>query len=238
MRAFALPIAVGLFCCTRAFCADFSGVFPDLAKLELKDERVRVWYPKDHAKPVATLPVWKKDYEEAGVYASAPLVLELGHGLPPLALACDSGPSNDPSCRLLTNRDDPATSLFESPGTDFAFLPSGEIYASGATDYTYDHRRLFRYDGKRFTEVAQPFRYRMGVAGRGRLPIRRIYGSGGLRRLRGYAGTGLTNQIPERGRFHPYRRRGGMGGKPPPLKAGSQEGRVGGLHTAWTPGAG
>jgi len=170
MRAFALPIAVGLFCCTRAFCADYSDVSPDLAKLELKNERVRVWYPKDHAKPVAMPPVWKKDYEEAGVYASAPLVLELGHGLPPLALACDSGPSNDPSCRLLTNRDDPATALFESPGTDFAFLPSGEIYASGATDYTYDHRRLFRYDGKRFAEVAQPFRY-VGIEGRTTAPL-------------------------------------------------------------------
>ena len=170
MRAFALPVAIGLFCCTRAFCADYSAVFPDLAKLELKDERVRVWYSKDHAKPIATPPVWKKDYEEAGVYASAPLVLELGHGVPPLALACDSGPSNDPSCRLLTNRDDPATSLFESPGTDFAFLPSGEIYASGATDYTYDHRRLFRYDGKRFTEVAQPFRY-VGIDGRTTAPL-------------------------------------------------------------------
>jgi hypothetical protein len=170
MRAFALPVAIGLLCATRAFCADYSEVFPDLAKLELKDERVRVWYPKDHAKPVATSPAWEKDYKEAGVYAAAPLVLELGHGLPPLALACDSGPSNDPSCRLLTNRDDPATALFESPGTDFAFLPSGEIHASGATDYTYDHRRLFRHDGKRFAEVAQPFRY-VGIDGRTTAPL-------------------------------------------------------------------
>ena len=170
MRAFALPVAIGLFCCTRAFCADYSAVFPDLAKLELKDERVRVWYPKDHAKPIATPPAWRKDYEEAGVYAAAPLVLELGTGLPPLALACDSGPSNDPSCRLLTNRDDPATALFESPGTDFAFLANGDIYASGATDYTYDHRRVFRFDGKRFAEVAQPFRY-VGIDGRTTAPL-------------------------------------------------------------------
>lgn len=170
MRAFALPIAIGIFCCTRALAVDYSGVFPDLAKLELKDERVRIWYPKDRAKPIATPPVWKKDYEEAGVYASAPLALELGKGLPPLALACDSGPSNDPSCRLLTNRDDPATALFESPGTDFAFLANGEIYASGSTDYTYDHRRVFRYDGKRFVEVAQPFRY-VGIEGRTTAPL-------------------------------------------------------------------
>jgi hypothetical protein len=170
MRAFALPVAIGLFSATRAFCADYSEVFPDLAKLELKDERVRVWYPKDRAKTIATPPVWEKDYEEAGVYAAAPLVLDLGHGLPPLSLACDSGPSNDPSCRLLANRDDPATALFESPGTDFAFLPSGVIYASGATDYTYDHRRLFRYDGKRFAEVAQPFRH-VGIDGRTTAPL-------------------------------------------------------------------
>jgi hypothetical protein len=170
MRAFALPIAIGLLCATRALCADYSEVFPDLAKLELKDERVRVWYPKDRAKPVATPPAWEKDYEEAGVYAAAPLVLELGHGLPPLALACDSGPSNDPSCRLLTNRDDSATAVFESPGTEFAFLASGEIYASGATDYTYDHRRVFRYDGKRFVEVAQPFRF-VGIEGRTTAPL-------------------------------------------------------------------
>ncbi|MET0230087.1 MAG: hypothetical protein ABW186_04055 [Rhodanobacteraceae bacterium] len=170
MRAFALPIAVGLLFSARVFCADYSGAFPDLAKIELGDERVRVWYPKDHAKEIATPPAWHKDYEEAGVYAAAPLVLELGHGLPPLALACDSGPSNDPSCRLLTNRDDPATALFESPGTDFAFLPNGEIHASGATDYAYDHRRVFRYDGKRFAEIAQPFRY-VGVDGRTTAPL-------------------------------------------------------------------
>jgi hypothetical protein len=170
MRAFALPVAAVFLCCSRAFCADYSDVFPELAKLELKHEGVHVWYPKDRAKEIATPPVWRKDYEEAGVYAAAPLVLELGHGLPPLALACDSGPSNDPSCRLLTNRDDPATALFESPGTDFAFLPNGEIYASGATDYTYDHRRVFRYDGKRFAEVAQPFRY-VGIDGRTTAPL-------------------------------------------------------------------
>jgi hypothetical protein len=170
MRAFVLPVAFGLFCCVHAFGADYSGIFPDLAKIELKDERVRIWYPKDHAKATPTPPVWRKDYEEAGVYAAAPLVLELGHGIPPLALACDSGPSNDPSCRLLTNRDDPATAIFESPGTEFAFLASGEIYASGATDYTYDHRRVFRYDGKRFAEIAQPFRY-VGIDGRTTAPL-------------------------------------------------------------------
>src|SRR5262249_33435623 len=44
------------------------------------------------------------------------------------------------------------------PGTEFAFTSTGEIYASGATDYTYDHRRLFRFDGTRFVEIRQPLR--------------------------------------------------------------------------------
>ncbi|HKE47123.1 MAG TPA: hypothetical protein VKB52_03595 [Rhodanobacteraceae bacterium] len=148
-----------------ASAADPSAWYPDLARLDLKNERVRIWYPKAHAKPVTTPPAYLKDYEEAGVYATQPLVLELGHGLPPLALACDSGPSNDPSCRLLAKFDTPESAIFESPGNDFAFLPTGEIYVAGTTDYVYDHRRLFRYDGKRFVEAAQPFRY-VGVEGR------------------------------------------------------------------------
>ncbi len=40
----------------------------------------------------------------------------------------------------------------------------------GATDYTYDHRRLFRFDGKRFAEVAQPFRY-VGIEGTTTAPL-------------------------------------------------------------------
>ena len=162
MRASALFLALVPL---LASAADPSAWYPDLARLDLKNERVRVWYPKANAKPVTTPPAYLKDYEEAGVYASQPLVLDLGHGLPPLALACDAGPSNDPSCRLLPKFDAPESAIFESAGNDFAFLPSGEIYVAGATDYAYDHRKLFRYDGKRFVEVAQPFRY-VGVEGK------------------------------------------------------------------------
>ena len=158
MRLSRLSIGFCILVCSRGFCADPSTLFPDLTRLDLKDERVRVWYAKDHAQPVKTPPAYLKDFEEAGVSVAEPLLIDLGQGLGPLALACDSGPSNDPSCRLLKKPDDPESIVFESPGTDFVFARSGEIYASGSTDYTYDHRRLFRYDGKRFVEIRQPFR--------------------------------------------------------------------------------
>lgn len=173
MRVSGLSIAFGILVCGRGFCADLSAWFPELTRLELKDEGIRVWYPKDHAQSIAKPPAYLKEVEDAGVYIAEPLMLDLGHGVPKAALACDSGPSNDPSCRLLTKPDDPdapGSVIFESPGTDFVFAPSGEIYASGATDYTYDHRRLFRFDGKRFAEVAQPFRY-VGIEGTTTAPL-------------------------------------------------------------------
>jgi len=173
MRVSGLSFAFGILLCGRGFCADPSTLFPDLTKLDLKDEGVRVWYPKASAQPIAKAPAYLKEVEDAGVYIAEPLMLDLGHGVPKAALACDSGPSNDPSCRLLTKPDDPdapGSVIFESPGTDFVFTTSGEIYASGATDYTYDHRRLFRFDGKRFAEVAQAFRY-VGIEGTTTAPL-------------------------------------------------------------------
>ncbi len=167
MRVIALSLAFAVVSSSSGFCADLSASFPELTKLELKDEGVRVWYPKDRAEPIAKAPAYLKEVVDAGVYIAEPVLLDLGHGVPKAALACDSGPSNDPSCRLLTRPDDPdapGSVIFESPGTDFVFAASGEIYASGATDYTYDHRRLFRFDGKRYAEVAQPFRY-VGIDG-------------------------------------------------------------------------
>jgi len=143
---------------------------PGLTLLELKHEGVRVWYAADRAKPVPTPPEYLKSYEEAGVHASQPLLLDLGHGLPPLALTCDSGPSADPTCRLLARREDPLSTVFESSGTGFVFTPDGDIRVSGQSDSMYDHRRLFRYDGKRFNEVAQPFRY-VGIEGRTTAPL-------------------------------------------------------------------
>src|SRR5690349_7237666 len=160
MRVSLFPIAFCLLLCNRAFCADPSAWFPDLTKLDLKDEGARVWYPKDHAQPITKPPAYLKEVEDAGVYIAEPFVLDLGHSVPKAALACDSGPSADPSCRLLTRPDEPdapGSVIFDSPGTDFVFAASGEIYAFGASDYTYDHRRLYRFDGKRFAEVPQPF---------------------------------------------------------------------------------
>jgi hypothetical protein len=173
MRALALSFAFGILACSRALCADPSTLFPDLAKLDLKNEGIRVWYPKDHAQPIAKPPAYLKEVEDAGIYIAEPFMLDLGHGVPKAALACDSGPSNDPSCRLLTKPDDPdapGSVIFESPGTDFVFASSGEIYTFGANDYTYDHRRLYRFDGKRFVEVAQPFRY-VGIDGTTTAPL-------------------------------------------------------------------
>ena len=168
-----LLIVVGVLLCARGICADPSAWFPDLTRLDLKDEQIRIWYPKAHALPLATPPAYLKAVEDAGVHIAEPLLLDLGGGLPTLALACDSGPSNDPSCRLLTKPDDPdapGSVIFESAGSDFVFAPSGDIYVFGSTDYTYDHRRLFRYHGKRFTEIAQPFRY-VGIEGKTIAPI-------------------------------------------------------------------
>lgn len=170
MRVSALLVVTGILLSAHGACADPSAWFPGLTRLDLKDENVRVWYPKDHARALTTPPAYLKDFSEAGVFVASPLLLDLGHGLPTLALACDSGPSNDPSCRLLTKPDDPDSVIFESAGNDFVFLPSADIYVFGETDYTYDHRRLFRFDGKRFTEVVQPFRY-VGIESRTKAPL-------------------------------------------------------------------
>lgn len=169
MRACVLSVLLALPC-GNAFSADPSAWFPGLTRLELKNEGVRVWYPKANARPLATKPAYLKEYDKAGVSAAQPLLLDLGHGLPTLALACDSGPSNDPRCLLLPKFDDPASAIFESAGNDFVFLPTAEIYVFGETDYTYDHRRLFRFDGERFAEVAQPFRY-VGIEGKTKAPL-------------------------------------------------------------------
>jgi len=157
----ALFIASALVSSSPSLAADSDPgtLFPKLKRLELKHEGVRIWYPADKATPVKTPPAYLKEYEEAGVYASQPLLLDLGNGTPQLALACDSGPSADPSCRLLAKFDDPESAIFESDGTDFVFLPSAEIYVFGHSDRLYDHRRLFRFDGKHYVEAAQPFRY-------------------------------------------------------------------------------
>lgn len=145
-------------------------LFPDLAVLDLKNERVRIRYPADKAQKTEHRAAYLANYEEAGVYASQPLRFDLGNGLPATTLTCDSGPSNDPMCRLLTDAEQPSSTIFEAPGTEFVFLASGDIYVFGQSDSMYDHRRLFRYDGHHYTEAAQPLRY-VGIEGTTRAPL-------------------------------------------------------------------
>lgn len=142
--------------------ADFAAAFPQLARVELTNEGVTVLYPREHAATAAP-PAWLKEYEEAGVYASAPLVLQLA-GLPPLTLICDSGPSADPSCRLLRDPGEAEHDVFSSSGTQFAFLPEARIVVGGHSNTFYDLRRLYRWQGDRFVEVPQPLRH-VGVSG-------------------------------------------------------------------------
>lgn len=148
-----------------AALADTAALFPDLAVLELKREGVRIFYPAASAKPVKAPAAYLKSYEEAGVYASQPLQLDLGHGVPTATLTCDSGPSADPSCRLLARADDPGSTFFEASGKDFVFLANSDIHVFGQSDTLFDHRRLFRHDGRHYREIAQPYRY-VGIDGR------------------------------------------------------------------------
>jgi len=85
-------------------------------------------------------------------------------------VGCDSGPSADPSCSLLRAAADPATRVFESPGTRFTFLGDGRILVSGHTDKMYDHRRLYTWDGAKFVETAQQLRY-VGVEAKAKVTI-------------------------------------------------------------------
>lgn len=174
MRPIHCVLLVAALCASRAEAAreprGTTGPFPDLAVLDLKNEGVRIRYPAGKAARPAKAAAYLANYEEAGVYASQPLRLDIGHGLPAATLTCDSGPSNDPMCRLLTDAEDPSTTIFEAPGKEFTFLANGEIYVSGHTDSMYDHRRLFRHDGRRYVEAEQPFRH-VGIEGKTTAPL-------------------------------------------------------------------
>jgi len=145
-------------------------LFPDLVVLDLKNEGVRIRYPADKAQKSNHRAAYLANYEDAGVYASQPLRFDLGHGLPATTLTCDSGPSNDPMCRLLTDAEQPSSTIFEAPGKEFVFLADGDIYVFGQSDSMYDHRRLFRHDGRRYAEAVQPLRY-VGIEGITRAPL-------------------------------------------------------------------
>lgn len=145
-------------------------LFPDLAVLDLGNEGVRIRYPADKARKSDHRAAYLANYEEAGVHASQPLRFDLGHGLPATTLTCDSGPSNDPMCRLLTDAEQPSSTIFEAPGKEFVFLANGDIYVFGQSDSMYDHRRLFRHDGHHYVEAAQPLRH-VGIEGTTRAPL-------------------------------------------------------------------
>ena len=145
-------------------------LFPGLAVLDLRNEGVRIRYPADRARKSTHRAAYLANYEDAGVHASQPLRFDPGHGLPATTLTCDSGPHNDPMCRLLTDAEQPSSTIFEAPGKEFVFLANGEIHVFGQSDSMYDHRRLFRLDGHRYVEVEQPFRY-VGIEGTTREPL-------------------------------------------------------------------
>lgn len=144
--------------------------FADLAVLDLAAEGVRIRYPAERATRPAAGAAYLQSYAEAGARASQPLRLDLGHGLPPATLTCDSGPADDPTCRLLADAEDPRSTIFEASGKEFVFLRNGEVYAFGRSDSMYDRRRLFRPERGRYVEAAQAFRY-VGIEGRTSAPL-------------------------------------------------------------------
>lgn len=141
---------------------DFAAAFPQLARKELRNEGVTLLYPSERAAAVSP-PAWLAEYEAAGVYASAPLTLQLGE-LPPLTLICDSGPSADPSCRLLPDAAKPEQDVFAAPGTQFAFLADARIVVGGHGNTFYDERKLYEWKNGKFAEVVQPLRH-VGITG-------------------------------------------------------------------------
>ena len=146
-------------------------VFPDLTRLDLKDEGVRVWYPKANAQPVTTPPAYLKEFDEAGVYVRrAAAARSRPRSAEARARVRFGAEQRSELPAAVEVRGSRRARSFESAGNDFVFLPTAEIYVFGETDYTYDHRRLFRFDGKHFAEVAQPFRY-VGIEGKTKAPL-------------------------------------------------------------------
>lgn len=161
-----------------ALAADLTAVFPQLTPLKLENEGIRVLYAKDQAEKVTQRPSWINEVEQAGVYAALPLRLQLGKGIPPLTLYCDSGPSADPSCRLLPNTDVPEKTVFDAPGTEFAFPGDGRIVVAGHSNNYYDQRKVFHWDGSKFVETVQPL-LQVGLKGKTRaaIPLRSAPGA-------------------------------------------------------------
>lgn len=168
MRSYRSVLVFALLSAGPAAAADLASLFPQLARQDLRDEGVRVLYPRERAAP-APAPAWLPEMQAAGIYASAPLTLRLGE-LPALTLVYDSGPSADPSCRLLRDAADPAAAVFEAAGSEFAFLADARIYVAGHSNNYYDQHKLYEWKDGRYAEVEQPLRH-VGVKGRLREPV-------------------------------------------------------------------
>jgi hypothetical protein len=166
-----------LFCQLPAALLSLSAALADPAKptqglthLALKSEAIDVYYSTKHAAPMKQAPTWTKEYDKVGVYASVPLLLDMGERAGKLVLACDSGPSADPSCYLLRDAENPESRVFEAPGTRFSFLDDGRVLVGGHSDNMYDHRRLYTFEGNKFVEAVQPMRY-VGVESKAKAAI-------------------------------------------------------------------
>jgi hypothetical protein len=71
-------------------------------------------------------------------------------------ISFDNGPSDDPSFYLTSESTGKTTSF---SGTHL-YIPGGNnLYVSGWANSYYNVRKKFSYDGKKFTEVKQPFHY-------------------------------------------------------------------------------
>ncbi|WP_313917652.1 hypothetical protein [Tahibacter sp.] len=174
-----LPLLVLAFAMLpgMATAEELAGLFPALTRLNLTNEGVTVLYPRERSE-TATAPAWLKEYEAAGIYASAPLTLRLGT-LPAMTLICDSGPSADPSCRLLPDPAKAEQDVFQAAGTQFAFLPEARIVVAGHSNNFYDQRKVYVWKGGRFVEVPQPLRH-VGIGGtlKQAVTLRRAPGAG------------------------------------------------------------
>jgi hypothetical protein len=93
----------------------------------------------------------------------------------------------------LRQPEDPQARLFEAPGKRFEFRADASILVSGHTDSLYDHRRLYRFDGERYREVPQAFRF-VGVAATAKasLPLRAAAGNSGAILLTLAPGSAFT----------------------------------------------
>jgi hypothetical protein len=103
--------------------------------------------------------IYKKFYEEAGVYMAYPLDVKLEAGDKDyLVLRCDSGGSNDPQC-VLSASQDPEKPGVQIPGTLFVIPGDGCVYSGGHTNNMFSARALHCRKNGELQPVTQPFSY-------------------------------------------------------------------------------